>query len=1472
MQRPSNKTTGVGRPKRVAAARRRPGDAAVDFPVVAIGASAGGLEACSLLLDAMRDAGDTAFILVLHLDPTHESLMVDLLAAHTSLTVLQAKDGMPVQRGHFYIIPPAYFLAMGGGVLHLTPSPANQGARLPFDFLLQSMSRECGGAAICVVLSGTGADGSVGLLAVKREGGFVIAQEPSEADYDGMPRSAIATGAVDIVLKLADIPSAIIQRQRTPRAEKAHTAQVPDRLPEIIEMLRVRTAHDFTLYKPGTLKRRVERRMAMAAIGANEMEKYVEILGRDPVEVEQLAKDLLIHVTGFFRDPAVFDILTKTIVSELIRDRQANHAVRIWVPGCSTGEEAYSLAMVFQEQIAAANSTLKLQIFASDADADAVAFARSGLYPPKIAADISPERLAAFFIKDEQGYKVLPELRAVVVFTVHDLLTDPPFSRIDLISCRNVMIYLGSEAQRKVVALFHFALRKGGILLLGNAEGVGDALDRFEVISKPARLYRHIGRSIPGAVDFAGGANLRARGPLAQAGPVAPSRQAARAEFCRSHAILTHAPATVLTNRNRECLFSLGPTERYLRMAPGHATLDVLAMVRRDLRARLRSAILRAIQDQAPVVVAGGRTGDDGHGIAFNIEVHPVQNDGEDLLLLYFVDQPAPSISKPLSPSESPFLASRVAELERDLQTAQLELQGALRSLEISGDEQKAINENALSANEEFQSTNEELLTSKEELQSLNEELTALNSQLQETLEQQRTTSNDLQNVLYSTDVATLFLDSELKIRFFTPATLSLFNIIKTDIGRPLQDLHSLAADAALPGEAREVLQTLAAIEREITTPDGVWCRRILPYRTRDHAVEGVVITFTDITQRRHAAQALEVAKRDAELANAAKSRFLAAASHDLRQPLQTLALLQGLLATRVEGTASERLVAGLDDIVGAMSAMLNTLLDINQIEAGIVRADIVRFGIDDLLDRLRDNFTYHAQAQGIGFRVMPCGLMVNSDPRLLEQILRNLVSNAIKYTRNGRVLLGCRRQAGMLRIEVWDTGIGIPDGELRAIFEEYHQLDNTARERNRGLGLGLSIVQRLAALLDHTVRVRSRAGIGSVFSIEIPIASAEAVALPPDPAAALPARHDPRAMADGRHRISRILVVEDDPDVREFLALALSDDFHHADAACDGPAALKLAAARAPDLLLTDYNLPGGMDGLEVARRLRDAMGPGLPVIILTGDTSTETLSAIAAQGCLQLNKPVKPAELKRAIRDLLPRPAPVAASPLGGAKPSVSGAAPLVIFIVDDDRNIRDLVRSVLEADGQTVRDFESGEMFLNAYRPGSAGCLLLDAYLPGIGGLDLLLHLRAEGDLLPTIMITGSSDVPMAVAAMRAGAADFIEKPLASADLLASVWRALEQFRDSAKLIAWQNSAAERIRGLTPRQREIMDLVLAGHASKNIAADLGISQRTVENHRAFIMKTTGTKSLPALARLALAAAGSMKSKPKRGDARGA
>jgi two-component system CheB/CheR fusion protein len=1559
--------------------RASPKRASVDFPIVALGASAGGLDAFKKVFDALPANSGMAFVLIQHLDPTHESLMVDLLTGHTPMKVLQATDGMQLARERVYLIPPGAYLAIEDGTLRLSKPRERHGARMPFDFFLRSLAEECGERAICAILSGTGTDGSLGLKAVKEKGGLVIVQDPEEAAFDGMPRSAIMSGGADLVLTLAKIPQALLRYGRQTYVKAGPTdARSPDNVREafagIIDLLAAKTPHDFSLYKQGTLQRRIERRMAMAGIdnGAG----YLQVLREDSGERELLAKDLLINVTHFFRDPAAFALLGEQIIPELVQRQTLDRPLRIWVPGCSTGEEAYSIAMLFLEHIAAAKRNIKLQVFASDIDADCVMVARNGIYPESIEADVTPMRLARFFTKEDHSYRVVRELREAVVFTSQSLLADAPFSRLELISCRNLLIYLGAEAQRKILSLFHFALHEDGVLFLGSAETVGNVTDRFEPISKKHRIYRHVDRSRPSEVEFPGRTNIAGRlleNSLTR--QVLPRRRLGFRELSQRALLEAYAPASVLINAKHEGLYYSGSADSYLKVVPGEGTRDVLAMAREGLRAKLRSAIQRAKQDHARVTVTGAQIKRNECAIGVTITVLPVEGDDEDLFLVSFVDDPAPKLGIVKAP-ESAADASRVTQLEQELTATRADLQSAIRDLETANEEQQAINEEAMSVNEEYQSTNEELETSKEELQSLNEELTALNSQLHDTVEQQRASSNDLQNILNSTDVATLFLDASLSIRFFTPAAKSLFNIIASDIGRPLGDLTRRFKDDDLLADAQAVLAGGAPVRCEVKADDGSWFMRgMLPYRKGDGRVDGLVITFAgiseikaaereieaarayldsiiatirqplvvldedlrvvsasssfhrifsvtsedligrqlraagdhldvpalreflasiqargttisdqeiemelpglgrrsfslsarvlreepsarrkilvaivDVTDIKREGKALEAAKSEADRANVGKSRFLAAASHDLRQPLQTISLLQGMLEKRVRDEPTLKLVRRLDETVNTMSSMLDKLLDINQLEAGIVRPTIVDFPIKPLLDELTTEFAYHTAANGLDWRVVSSSLIVRSDRRLLEQIMRNLLSNAAKYTKRGKLLLGCRRHGDNLRIEVWDTGPGIPALELQAIFEEFHQLDNPARERSKGLGLGLAIVQRLADLLGHKIDVRSRLEAGSVFTIEVPLGRPELAEVP------APKQKEAQESAPLR---GTVLIIEDDPAVLQMLELLFDAEGHRTVVAADGHKALELAGHRSPDLIIADYNLPKGLNGLESIRRLQGQAQHTIPAIVLTGDISTDSLREIAGHGCVHLNKPVRAKELTRLAQRLMARQRPTASDSVQQMSLLLDGDKSSTIFVVDDDPTIREALRDLLSENGYAVELFADGEAFLEGYRPGREGCLLVDVLMSGMSGVELIERLKAEGHQLPAIMITGSGAVPMAVQAMKAGAVDFIEKPVGHEELLASVKRALDQTRDTATLSARRDKAALSVANLTARQRQILDLVLAGHPSKNIAADLGISQRTVDNHRAAIMRKTGSKSLPALIRTAIAAA---------------
>jgi two-component system CheB/CheR fusion protein len=665
-----------------------------------------------------------------------------------------------------------------------------------------------------------------------------------------------------------------------------------------------------------------------------------------------------------------------------------------------------------------------------------------------------------------------------------------------------------------------------------------------------------------------------------------------------------------------------------------------------------------------------------------------------------------------------------------------------------------------------------------------------------------------------------------------------------------LADFRSLAFDPALLSDASRVLETATHSECEIQAETGAWYqRRIQPYRTYDGAVAGVVMTFTDITDRKAAAAALEAARHESERANLAKSRFLAAASHDLRQPLQTMALINGMLGKTATDPASQNLIIRMDHTMQSITAMLNAMLDINQIEAGVVQAQVVAVKVDDLLTKLHEKFKDLAAAQSTELRVVPCHLSIATDPALLEQMLSNLVGNALKYTKAGRVLVGARRRGGMLRIEVWDSGIGIAAHQLKDLFEEYHQVDNATRERSRGLGLGLSIVQRLGTLLGHKIAVRSTPGKGSGFSVEVPRAE-----LPEEVVVAAP----PAFHRAATHRRATILIIEDDLDIGQLLERFLTEEGFIVGVAIDGPAAKAMVATGAiiPDLILADYNIPGQQTGLAVASDLRLSLGRPVPVIIMTGDISTVTLRRIAEAECVQMNKPMQLAALMATLESLLAGETQRPAS--ASLTFRLAEGESRTVYIVDDDAGILDAMRAIFEGAGKRVETYPDAESFLAAL-PAVLDdcCLVVDAALPGMSGLQLLQKLAADGVALPAIMVTGLGDIGMAVQAMKAGASDFLEKPVNAGELLASVRRVLDEKHSHQSIEARQREAAQHIAGLTRRQREVMDRVLAGQPSKNIAADLGISRRTVENHRASIMLKTGAKSIPALVRLAVAAA---------------
>lgn len=852
----------------------QPKEPSMQFPVVGIGASAGGLAAFEAFFSAMpADTDpDMAFVLVQHLSPDHKSGLSNLVRRYTRMRVREVKDNMAVEPNCVYIIPPNRDMALLNGALQLLEPVAQRGLRLPIDFFFRSLAQDQRERAICIVLSGTGSDGTLGVRAVKGEGGLVMAQATDSTEYDGMPRSAIATGLVDYVLSPDKMPAQLVAyanhafgKGRGPVADRQ--PQQVDTLKKICIVLRDRTGHDFSQYKHNTLARRVERRMAMHQI--DQVAMYLRHLQETPAEADKLFRDLLIGVTGFFRDPEAFEALRTQAIPGLFAGKPAGAVVRVWVCGSSTGEEAYSIAILLQEHLDGLKQAYRVQVFGTDIDAAAIEKARAGVFPASIAADISPERLARFFVQDPGGgaYRIQKNIRDLLVFSEQDVLKDPPFSKLDMISCRNLMIYLNGELQKKLIPLFHYALNPDGILFLGTSETIGEFLPLFDALDRKWKLYQ----KKESAEDFRPALVANLMPPLGV--PAAHQRQVPAAggrggqPDYRALADLTllqhNDQVGVLVTARGEILYICGLTGRYLEPAPGDFTTNILAMARQGLKRALTTALHRAVNRKEPVRCPGLRVKTNGDVARADLTVRPAS--GARDLFLVILDPSPPE--KPVelcgvvgdTATEG---SDRIAELEQVLQAKEEYLQTTLEEMETSNEELKSTNEEMQSVNEELQSTNEELETSKEELQSVNEELSTVNAELQVKVADLSRANNDMNNLLAGTGIGTLFVDHHLQITRFTPSITGVINLISTDVGRPVAHIASnLEGYDRLVQDVKQVLDTLAPREAQVRTKAGMsYLMRIQPYRTLENVIEGAVISFVDISEIKRLETALEIA------------------------------------------------------------------------------------------------------------------------------------------------------------------------------------------------------------------------------------------------------------------------------------------------------------------------------------------------------------------------------------------------------------------------------------------------------------------------------------------------------------------------------------------------------------------------------------------------------------------------------------
>ncbi|MEE4376465.1 MAG: chemotaxis protein CheB [Candidatus Competibacteraceae bacterium] len=831
---------------------RAASSSALEFPIVGLGASAGGLDALKKFFSAMPADSGMAFVVVQHLDPTHESMMADLLTRCTAMPVRQSEDGMAVEPDCVYVIPPKWYLGIKGTRLRLTEPKERRGMRMAIDAFFCSLAEDQHNRSIVVILSGTGSDGSAGIKEIKAQGGMVMAQDPDTVTHDGMPRSAINTGFVDLVLPVEDMPQALQQYAEHPYLNghtetKTLVQPAGDDLHTVLALLQAHQKLDFRHYKHTTLVRRMERRMGLNHL--RQIADYLALLRHDPVELDRLSKDLLIGVTGFFRDPDIFSELDTQVIQKLVAEADLNDTLRVWVAGCSTGEEAYTLAMLFFDTMADQEKRLGLQIFASDIDKEALEKARIGSYPASIAADTNPERLKRYFVLTENdAYEVNKELREAVVFAHQNLINDPPFSKLDLISCRNLMIYLQPKAQDKSIALFHFALKRDRYLLLGSSESIGRHDNLFATVSKQARIYQRLNDIVAQPIDFPLLDQIRHSNDVEtapddkQSVPQPPRFK----ELAKSWLLDEFAPAAVIINRCYEVLYFHGPVVNYLDIPSGEPNHNLLDMLREGLLTRVRSAIHRAFRDNQKVMLECVRLNRNGRHHAVSAQFKPIKSTSKDnnsLLLVAFRDLPATKENLTDKKEANQTDEAIIGQLEEELKASKQDLQSTIEEMETS-------NEEVMSINEELQSTNEELETSKEELQSLNEELSTVNNQLQDKVAELEDTNNDMENLFTNTEVATVFLDTKLHIKRYTPATIQLFNLIPSDQGRPLTDIAQKFTDTDLIADAQQVLAHLAPLERHVHDAQGRWFRRrVLPYRTHDNRIDGVVVSFVDVTE-----------------------------------------------------------------------------------------------------------------------------------------------------------------------------------------------------------------------------------------------------------------------------------------------------------------------------------------------------------------------------------------------------------------------------------------------------------------------------------------------------------------------------------------------------------------------------------------------------------------------------------------------
>ncbi|HVT81789.1 MAG TPA: CheR family methyltransferase, partial [Phycisphaerae bacterium] len=1168
------------------------------------------------------DTGIT-FVVIQHLSPDFKSVMDELLARHTKMPIHRVVDGMTVEANSIYLIPPKKEMIISAGRLLLTDKDPQQELSLPIDHFFRSLAHEAGKRAIAIVLSGTGSDGSRGIRDVREAGGLVLAQSMETAKFDGMPKSAIDTGCVDVDLspeEMTKVISDYAAQQQRARSQDADPVEGSIQGVDVIfKLLRDEYGIDFSHYKPNTVTRRIERRLSLNQ--SVDLEDYVHRLRSDPTELNSLYKDLLIGVTRFFRDPEAFAQLEKSVLPDILAGKRPDEEIRVWVAGTATGEEAYSLAILLHERLQLLGRPINAKIFATDVHGASLEFASAGVYAIDALAEVPTARLNKYFVRKPDGYHVTPEIRQMIVFARHNVIKDAPFTKLDFITCRNLLIYFQPLVQKKVLSLFHFGLRTGGVLFLGPSESPGELAPEFGAIDEHWKIYRKR-RDVRLPPDL--------RLPLSMAAPHSRLNAPAAATPLDTTLLATYdrlldenMPPSLLVSDRRQLIHAFGGAGKFLCHPDGRPSTDILDLVDGNLKLALAGSLQRAAKDLTPVVYTGVRLGKGAEEKPYKLTVKPILNRQSNLthLLIMLEEINARPMAAAAHTEIDVGEASReqLSSLENELRHTRENLQATIEELETSNEELQASNEELVAGNEELQSTNEEL-------HSVNEELYSVNAEYQKKIAELTELTDDMDNLLRSTDVATIFIDKGLCIRKFTPKVGVIFDLLPQDVGRRIDSFSHHIDGENLHEDVTGVLKSGTAIEKQVRHRSGSWYfLRILPYRSHTK-LEGVVLTLFDIG-------VLKQAEEEAREAVRRRDQFLAMLSHELRNPLAAVVNASRLLeAGELDAETMDIARGTIRRQSHHMARLLDDLLDVSRITRNKID---IRRQVVDLRQTTRDALEatrplLDTRTLSLHVEIPDTAICVDGDPARLQQIAVNLLNNAIKYTpANGHIWLTLRRESSQVILSVKDTGAGIPPEMRDRIFELFVQLNRDSGSAAGGMGVGLTLVRALAELHGGSVTVESAGlGKGSEFIVRLPAVEAATPALPdkstPQPLSRL-----------------RVLLVEDNPDIRAVTERLLKSMGCEVFLADNGVHGIEGVSRHHPEVALVDIGLPE-LDGYEVARRIRRMSGhDSVKLVAVTGfGQPDDRQKALDAGFDAHVVKPVDLGELYKLLCRLSGRP----------------------------------------------------------------------------------------------------------------------------------------------------------------------------------------------------------------------------------------